>query len=270
MGPRRCNIAGCKSIAGRQQHRGVTFHTFPTNPVIRQNWLTNCRFSANKTITKSVLICSRHFRRVDFQPLKNNKYLLKPGSEPTIFPWTQSASTTSQSQSNSSSTEASSVAKDAGAIKLNVGATTSVGASKSVAAAQPIGAPAAVAKLCAEERVVNQIVNESVRNEMKSPMKRSASADVGPGASSAEPKVKQSRKSLDSAMFKKSAEAAANAASSTGGAAGTNSSDPTSLFSPGADIEAQDFKGVWHPAQVLEVDHVDQEVLIHFDTTNIK
>lgn len=264
MGPRRCNIAGCKSIAGRQQHRGVTFHTFPTNPVIRQNWLTNCRFSASKTITKSVLICSRHFRRVDFQPLKNNKYLLKPGSEPTIFPWTQSISTTSQSQSNSSSTEASSAAnsvtRDAAANKLNVGA------SATVSDAQPIAA--IVAKLSAEERV-SQIVNESVRTEMKSPMKRSASADVGPGASSAEPKMK--RKSLDSAMFKKSAEAIANAANSCGGGTGgTSSCDSSSLFSPGAEIEAQDFKGVWHAAQVLEVDNVDQEVLIHFDTTNIK
>lgn len=259
MGPRRCNVAGCKSIAGRQQHRGVTFHTFPNNPDIRQRWMVNCRFAATKPINKSVLICSRHFRRVDFQPLKNNKYLLKPGSEPTIFPWTQS-------RSNSSSTEATSVRS----VANDASANSSAGASTStVAVAQPTPA-GVVAKQSAEDRIVHQILSEAVRSEMKSPMKRSVSADVGNGNTSGEPKIKQSRKSLDSAMFKKTAEAAANAPGGAGSTGSGTSNDLSSLFIPGAEIEAQDFKGVWHPAQVLEVDHVDREVLIHFDTTNIK
>lgn len=87
MAPRRCTIKGCPSVSGRQQHRGVTFHTFPLNPIARQFWLTNCGLPDTKSITKSILVCSRHFRRADFQPLKNNKYLLKQGAVPTIFPW---------------------------------------------------------------------------------------------------------------------------------------------------------------------------------------
>lgn len=74
-------------MSGKQQHRGVTFHTFPLNPIARQFWLTNCNLPDTKNITKSILVCSRHFRRADFQPLKNNKYLLKQGAVPTIFPW---------------------------------------------------------------------------------------------------------------------------------------------------------------------------------------
>lgn len=91
----------------------------------------------------------------------------------------------------------------------------------------------------------------NILGELKSPMKRSASADVV----SIEPKPKQLRKSLDSAMFKNSLNAVC---------------DPTSLFRPGAKIEAQDFNEMWHPAEVVEVDQDDREVLIHFETTNIK
>lgn len=222
MGPRKCTVDGCKSVAGRQQHRGVTFHTFPNNPITRQNWLTNCRFAQNRNITKSVLICSRHFRRVDFQPLKNNKYLLKHGAEPTIFPWTQSG-----------------------------GGANAVASADASGGAQDGDFPGDMSTMTSEERVVNQILADAIRGELKSPMKRSASADVV----SSEPKAKQLRKSLDSAMFKNALSAIC---------------DPTAQFRPGAKIEAQDFNEMWHPAEVVEVDQDDQEVLIHFETTNIK
>lgn len=236
MGPRKCTVDGCKSVAGRQQHRGVTFHTFPNNPSTRQNWLTNCRFAPTKNITKSVLICSRHFRRVDFQPLKNNKYLLKPGAEPTIFPWTQTsgAAPVAVAVADAASSSASVTTIDPGTASAEL---------------QVADSPAEM--VSPEAKVVNQILAEAMRSELKSPMKRSASADV----MSIEPKAKLLRKSLDAAMFKNALNA---------------SVDPNALFRPGASIEAQDFNEVWHPAEVVEVDHEDREVLIHFDTTNVK
>lgn len=233
MGPRKCTVDGCKSVAGRQQHRGVTFHTFPNNPTTRQNWLTNCRFAQTRNITKSVLICSRHFRRVDFQPLKNNKYLLKPGAEPTIFPWTQSSNVGGSASAGGLSGTTNTQANLEGVIGGSEG-----------------HFPDAMS-MSSEERVVNRILAEAIRGELKSPMKRSASADVV----SMEPKPKQLRKSLDSAMFKNTLSAVC---------------DPTALFRPGAKIEALDFNEMWHPAEVVEVDQDDREVLIHFDTTNIK
>lgn len=254
------------------QHRGVTYHTFPVNAATRAAWLANCRFPANKPINKSVLICSRHFRRVDFQPLKNNKYLLKAGSEPSIFPWTHSSNTGS-SNSSSSSVDASAAAAAAASSSSGTDESSSKLQNADSSGAGPstpkpstsAAAAAAAAKQSSEERIVNQILSDAIKSEMKSPIKRSASADVGPGGSNAEPKAKQQRKSLDSVLFKKTNDNAAAAA-----AAAAATVDPASLFVPGVEIEAQDFKEVWHPAQVMEVDQVDGEVLIHFETASIK
>ncbi|XP_053961246.1 uncharacterized protein LOC128865178 [Anastrepha ludens] len=84
---RRCCIAGCSSTSRLPEHHGVTYHSFPLDPSIRSVWLRNTRLSAERQITKSVLVCSRHFRRVDFQPQRSGKYLLKQRVFPTVFPW---------------------------------------------------------------------------------------------------------------------------------------------------------------------------------------
>lgn len=83
----RCSIKGCPSVAGRQQHRGVRFNKLPLNKTTRQYWFTNCGISDPKSLLRKFLVCSRHFHRADFQHLKKNKYLLKEGAVPTIFPW---------------------------------------------------------------------------------------------------------------------------------------------------------------------------------------
>lgn len=85
--PRRCIIKGCASVAGRKGHHGVQFNPIPLNPNMRQHWLTNCGITDTKSIRRKLLVCSRHFRRADFQALKENKYFLKHGAVPTIFPW---------------------------------------------------------------------------------------------------------------------------------------------------------------------------------------
>lgn len=59
----------------------------PLDPIIRAIWIKNSRISLERQITKSVLVCSRHFRRLDFNTIRNGKYLLKPRVFPTVFPW---------------------------------------------------------------------------------------------------------------------------------------------------------------------------------------
>ncbi|XP_037047782.1 uncharacterized protein LOC119082366 [Bradysia coprophila] len=225
MAPRRCTIKGCPSVSGRQQHRGVTFHTFPLNPIARQFWLTNCNLPDTKNITKSILVCSRHFRRADFQPLKNNKYLLKQGAVPTIFPWGTLPYVEPTPHSVIESGEPMVIADDKPAEPLPL----------------------------VNQQLVDEIVK--IKSEMKatigvkSPGKRSASVDE-PGTS--EPKKKAIRVSLDSKKLSNEPIA-------------TASFDPFSKFSPGARIEAQDFNGAWHTAKVVEVDGDEKEVLINFE-----
>lgn len=84
---RRCCVTGCNSTSRLPEHHGVTYHSFPLDANIRSIWLRNTRLSAERQITKSVLVCSRHFRRIDFQPQRSGKYLLKQRVFPTVFPW---------------------------------------------------------------------------------------------------------------------------------------------------------------------------------------
>ncbi|CAD6991243.1 unnamed protein product [Ceratitis capitata] len=84
---RRCCVTGCSSTSRLPEHHGVTYHSFPLDTNIRSIWMRNTRLSPERQITKSVLVCSRHFRRIDFQPQRSGKYLLKQRVFPTVFPW---------------------------------------------------------------------------------------------------------------------------------------------------------------------------------------
>ncbi|XP_073830327.1 PHD finger protein MBD-R2 [Musca autumnalis] len=84
---RKCCIAGCTSTSRLPEHHGVTYHSFPADENTRSIWIKNTKISLEKQITKSTLVCSRHFRRADFQPQRSGKYLLKQKVFPTVFPW---------------------------------------------------------------------------------------------------------------------------------------------------------------------------------------
>ncbi|XP_037808543.1 uncharacterized protein LOC119601593 [Lucilia sericata] len=84
---RRCCITGCTSTSRLPEHHGVTYHSFPADQNARSIWIRNTKISSDRHITKSVLVCSRHFRRADFQPQRSGKYLLKQKVFPTVFPW---------------------------------------------------------------------------------------------------------------------------------------------------------------------------------------
>ncbi|XP_058985010.1 uncharacterized protein LOC131805629 [Musca domestica] len=84
---RKCCIAGCTSTSRLPEHHGVTYHSFPADENTRSIWIKNTKINSDRQITKSVLVCSRHFRRADFQPQRSGKYLLKQKVFPTVFPW---------------------------------------------------------------------------------------------------------------------------------------------------------------------------------------
>lgn len=87
MGGRKCVVTGCPSHSSRKEDRGVTFHKFPHNPKFRILWLGACKMDTTLQPPKSMNVCSRHFRQVDFQTFKSSKSLLKIGVCPSIFPW---------------------------------------------------------------------------------------------------------------------------------------------------------------------------------------
>lgn len=240
MGLRRCVVDGCKSVSGQQQHQGVKFHSFPSNDDVRKSWLENCRLPTNKGINKGTLVCSRHFRRADFQQAKNNKHLLKPGAVPSIFSW-----------GNASHHEMKSVSKtgDAGTVDTTKDA-PNISSARSTAATKK-----------------NHPRAKSMGNVDANTKQRSASAEEKNCVNKVKADKAIARKSLDSATS--SGASKAENTQPNVALAGKTAILMSKLVS-GAKLQAQDFNGVWHHANVVEVDHSEQEVLINFEKNKSK
>lgn len=101
MGKRKCCIEGCSSTSNRKEDEGVTFHKFAAK--LTDEWLKACRVDAEKK-NSVAFVCSRHFRKSDFQDFKGNKYFLKQGAVPSIFPWTYKSKASSGSTTTPSAT----------------------------------------------------------------------------------------------------------------------------------------------------------------------
>lgn len=272
MGIRKCSITDCRSVSGKQEHRGVTFHSFPINPITRALWVENCSLPETKAITKSTLVCSRHFRRADFQPLKNDKYLLRQGAVPTIFPWGNKPALAMMINANAGAAALRSLGEDllkAAAAASTMPPLSSPSTTTPTDDTNSSSSVAAAAKPAISETEVLSAINPALKSP---PLKRSASAD-NPKTGQ---RTKIQRKSLDTSAIGPKAGGGTTAAGSTNKSQPSKSSqrtvpvsfDPVSLFLPGSQIEAQDFKEIWHFAKVVEVDHDEREVLIHFEKTN--
>lgn len=243
MSPRRCAVDGCKSISGQQQHQGVKFHTFPINLATRKIWTDNCRIAKSRNITKSVLVCSRHFRRADFLPLKNNKHFLKNGAVPTIFPW-----------GNLPYHEIG-----------NANAATKIKNTESRVDKEHVDSKTGSSS--SETTKKQSVRQKSLSNVDANVKHRSASAEEKNNENRSLADKLNTRKSLDSATVSaKNAEKVSQSNEATKPAGGTSTELIASLVS-GAKLEAQDFSGSWHNANVVEVDHGEQEVLINFEKT---
>lgn len=224
---RRCCIAGCNSTSRLPEHHGVTYHSFPLDAMVRALWIRHTRIPSEKNITKSVLVCSRHFRRADFQPQRSGKYLLKQRVFPTVFPWGK----VEQSQVEADQEE------------LAKAAINSVG---TAAAAAALGSVAAVEE-SSDESATKATVEATVAQIMAEAAELNA-VNV---------KHESSDANLDASQN-------SNQLSSTPAAV---KFEPVTNFNPGARLEAQDFDGIWHSARVVEVDNDDREVLIKFERT---
>lgn len=91
MGSRKCVVLDCTSTpAGTPT---ISFHKFPSRKEFRENWLKAMKSDINPALqpSSSHLICSKHFKRADFQDGKQpgtKKMILKQGVVPSVFPWT--------------------------------------------------------------------------------------------------------------------------------------------------------------------------------------
>lgn len=260
---RRCCVAECPSTSRLLEHHGVTYHSFPMDAVIRAIWIKNSRISLDRQITKSVLVCSRHFRRLDFNTIRNGKYLLKPRVFPTVFPWGKM--------------EPAEIEADHRALQqATVDGVATNGTANSSTSEDVIKATV--------DQIVAQILAETAE-------RNAAAAEAAAAAASAEEesqtntdadaakKAPIDNESTHSAGSKSNAPLAVVAHDSTETAneniTSTTSASPSTGTSPkygsptnmtiGARLEALSVDSAWLPARIVEVNEAEQTLLIRFE-----
>ncbi|XP_020482320.1 uncharacterized protein [Labrus bergylta] len=85
-----CIIQGCKSRRARECDSMVTFHCFPTDKDLQEEWLKKTRKDRKPDfkVTSNTRVCSKHFAGDCFWWNERiRRTCLIPGSVPHIFPW---------------------------------------------------------------------------------------------------------------------------------------------------------------------------------------
>lgn len=240
MGQRRCCVIDCKSASHLPEHSDVKFHAFPTNDIARNIWLKNCHIEKTRSITKSNVVCSRHFLESDYQIPKNGRRLLSLNAVPTIFAWGNEKSYAEHmADAQQSSPTLDTSTKGGGTDKT----------AKTTSDSTPVGK--------SKKMISRSQANSAAEKQ------RSASAEEQ-STSDSNKKVNKARKSLDSATSPEKSTGKDNMIKSP-----SKKFDIAMQLTPGAKVEVQDLSGNWHNASVAEVDQGEQEVLINFEK-NVK
>lgn len=273
MGQRRCCIPDCKSQSNLPEHSHVTFHSFPTNVVLRDVWIKNCRIEQNRSLTKSVVVCSRHFvDGDDFQAPRNGKRMLKNGATPTKFAWgtgltyeqyllgeheKEKAAAAAAALAAAATDSADSTTTATAHIEHNDAPITAADASESCETPKPEPATSHATKIAQSAKKSSSRLR-AANAEADSAKSRSTSAD--------EPVPVPTNAKADKASARKSI----NSGQPSDKVAGEVKSplkrlDTVSTLASGAKVEVRDLNGSWHAARVVEVDQTEQEVFINFE-----
>ncbi|XP_016977020.2 uncharacterized protein LOC108043004 [Drosophila rhopaloa] len=251
---RRCCVANCPSTSRLLEHHGVTYHSFPLDPIIRAIWIKNSRISLERQITKSVLVCSRHFRRLDFNTIRNGKYLLKPRVFPTVFPWGKMDST--EIEADHRALQHASVEGTSGA----------PGTAQSSANEDVIKATVdqIVAQILAEtaERNASDAAEETKTDKEDD----SAKPTPEPSEDAAKAAVEESPAAPGPSISDSAAPAVETASNCNSPLPGSPAkySNPHNL-TIGARLEALSVEGNWLPARIVEVNETEQTLLVRFE-----
>uniref|UniRef100_A0A2M4A9A7 Putative phd zn-finger n=1 Tax=Anopheles triannulatus TaxID=58253 RepID=A0A2M4A9A7_9DIPT len=278
MGGRKCIVPDCPSSAARKVDRGVTFHKVPLNEKIKRQWLIACRLADGPNGYRSGNVCSRHFRRADFQEFKGKKFMLKTIAVPSIFAWTK-PQTPDALASVAVKEEEQLISPDATPRKLQyqdesfVHEVGDMDEGESVVVkveepeikmeqdAAPV-TPKTPAPSTSKKSSASSLKRKSASKRPSSARKLSSSSKKQPRvelvAPPASPK-KQTPKKAGTSTVKPLA------SPEPGIVAGTGGSERLTSFTPGTKIEAQDFSGRWHSANLVEVDTEEREVLVQFE-----
>ncbi|XP_062564376.1 uncharacterized protein LOC134227114 [Armigeres subalbatus] len=289
MGIRKCLIKECPSSSARKEDRGVTFHRIPAKEDVKRMWIEACRLPENYKINKSNNVCSRHFKKADFQDFKGTKYVLKNGAVPTIFSWSvvstpkreiKEEEPNKKEEVKIESTEEVDEKDKPVEVKIEQESLESIEVKNDPEEKKDDEKPndskeekaeaLEIKHEVADDDVVlkeDALVSPLIAPKKKTPAsKKKATPKRASSARAIANSAKKARRSdpaLSSPTGKDSKKAPVSPRKSMPSVTGGAQSQIN--FTPGTKIEAQDFAGKWHPATLLEVDTEEREVLVQFD-----
>uniref|UniRef100_A0A8D8NTP0 PHD finger protein 20-like protein 1 n=2 Tax=Culex pipiens TaxID=7175 RepID=A0A8D8NTP0_CULPI len=294
MGVRKCIIAGCPSTSDRKEDRGVSYHKIPANEEQKGRWWVACRLPDNYVINKGSNLCSRHFRKADFQAFKGTKYLLKNGVVPTIFPWTVASGGGGGGRKKKDEEKKKAAATVVEVVKEEEKKEEVVIKKEKVEEEVGESSKTEVVEVAKDEATevkeeekkegeVEQPVKEDEKKEEVIPKEEPVSTPVATAtskkttpASKKRSTPKRPSKTPTSAPSSKKTRRSEPSASTSTPKDRKSVQSPRKLnqslinFAPGTKIEAQDFSGKWHPAKLGEVDTEEGEVLVQFEKSGGK
>ncbi|XP_065082151.1 PHD finger protein 20-like protein 1 [Ochlerotatus camptorhynchus] len=281
MGVRKCIIKDCPSSSARTVDRGVTYHKIPAKEEAKQKWTVACRLPENYVINKGSNVCSRHFRKADFQDFKGTKYVLKSAAVPTIFSWTIASTPDKMKKEETAEEKEDTKVEKVDGEKAKEDEVKEEEPSTSVEVKPDPDEGEAEKKevKTEEEEIKHEVADDDIvlKEDALVPVQSTPKQKTPASRKKATPKratstrasassVKKTRRSdpTPASSTKDSKKASLLPRKSTSAISNTSQSSQIN-FAPGTKIEAQDFSGKWHPAKLLEVDTEEREVLVQFE-----
>ncbi|KAL4707641.1 hypothetical protein ACJJTC_006991 [Scirpophaga incertulas] len=243
MAVKKCCVGSCNSCSSRSEDIGVSYHKFPKNSSLYKAWTEATQF--NLINNETYYVCSRHFCKSDFINYKESKYVLKPDAVPSIFPWSlKTPMSTTVNMENTEKIEERNSTKDYEEDNIE-----------------------AIKKFIENEE---QVVEEKFPSNKNVKITEDSTDD---GAKDFHERMTVASSMMDMVMnesedkiTKKNDQLKPYKHYSNSGEKGVNSMS----LSVGSKVEAKDFSDYWFPAQIIEVDYEEMEVLVHYDSPSRK
>ncbi|XP_023955146.2 PHD finger protein 20 isoform X2 [Bicyclus anynana] len=265
MAVKKCSIEYCSSSSTRPEDVGVTYHKFPKDTTFRQNWLSVTHQIPNN-IDNTTYVCSRHFCKSDFKVYQESKYILKSDAVPSIFSWNEN-------------------------IKINkMDSEKNANAEK-----QPLNILSS-SKSSQEENIDS--INENIDNQEKDIQNKNSRdvemnditmTEVNEKEKLEKPESSEIEHSEKQDDMHKHIEQTVNINKSVMDMIHSESETQIDLkndvvkpipasskhhlspkgnsvaLSVGSKVSAKDFAELWYPAEIVEVDYDEMEVLVHYE-----
>ncbi|XP_024944954.1 PHD finger protein 20 isoform X5 [Cephus cinctus] len=280
---RKCCVPNCQIDVRTVRGRGIPFHKFPKDTILRSKWIASGGFEQNFKPTPGQFVCHRHFKKADYETAKGQKFVLRKGAVPSVFddydnhpdPMTMPVKSSSYAQEDLDLINSEISNLD------HIDSTTLMDAytPKSDSCSEAYNSrPASAAdtfnlfessevndgeqKVEKAELPLKDIKDNVVATESKfNPATRQL------GVTELEDKAESA--GIDLKIIKEEPEQVATTEDKKSVENGDSKVKVMSRgglkFFPGAKLEAKDFNEKWYSARVVETDWVEREVLIHFD-----